>query len=113
LRSRTHLPPCRTDVRQRYRAPTTLTVRSRQDAYVRAQVLEQPAPAATGPLRAVDRERPAPGPGEVLVEVSACAVCRTDLQLCEGDLEARRLPIVPGHQIVGRISEVGEGVPRE
>lgn len=48
-----------------------------------------------------------PGPGEVLVEVEACAVCRTDLQLCEGDLAAHRLPIVPGHQAVGRVVEVG------
>ena len=44
-----------------------------------------------------------PGPDEVLIDVSACAVCRTDLQIVEGDLHARTLPIVPGHQIVGRI----------
>lgn len=44
------------------------------------------------------------------MEVAACAVCRTDLQLCEGDLVARRLPIVPGHQIVGRVANVGAGV---
>jgi propanol-preferring alcohol dehydrogenase len=48
--------------------------------------------------------------GEVCIEVSACAVCRTDLQLAEGDLAARRLPIVPGHQIVGRIVGHGPGV---
>jgi len=80
---------------------------------VRAQVLERPAPAAAGPLSLVERPRPAAGPGEVVVDVSACAVCRTDLQLCEGDLPARCLPIVPGHQVVGRIAEVGEGVDRD
>ena len=73
-------------------------------------VLEQPGPAATAPLVARDVPAPAPAAGEVLVRVAACAVCRTDLQLCEGDLEARRLPIVPGHQIVGVVEELGAGV---
>jgi propanol-preferring alcohol dehydrogenase len=53
---------------------------------------------------------PAPGQGELLLRVEACAVCRTDLQLAEGDLTARRLPIVPGHQAVGRVAAVGKGV---
>jgi propanol-preferring alcohol dehydrogenase len=53
---------------------------------------------------------PAPGRGELLIEVAACGVCRTDLQLAEGDLEARRLPVTPGHQAVGRVVAVGEGV---
>ena len=73
-------------------------------------VLEQPGPAATAPLMARDVPAPAPAAGEVLVRVAACAVCRTDLQLCEGDLEARRLPVVPGHQIVGVVEELGAGV---
>jgi propanol-preferring alcohol dehydrogenase len=77
---------------------------------VRAQQLRTPAPADERPLRAVALDDPVPGRGEVLVDVAACAVCRTDLQLCEGELEARRLPIVPGHQIVGRIAATGEGV---
>jgi propanol-preferring alcohol dehydrogenase len=62
------------------------------------------------PLRRVERPDPAPGPGELLIRVAACAVCRTDLQLCQGDLAAKRLPIVPGHQLVGRVEAVGEGV---
>ncbi len=55
---------------------------------------------------------PAPrlGDGDVLVEVEACAVCRTDLQLCEGDLVAQRLPLVPGHQVIGRVVALGAGV---
>ena len=52
----------------------------------------------------------APGPGELLLDVAACGVCRTDLQLAEGDLEARRLPITPGHQAAGRVAAVGESV---
>jgi propanol-preferring alcohol dehydrogenase len=80
------------------------------DGY-RAWRLEHPAPAsAVGPLVRVDGRRPSPGAGEVLIEVHACAVCRTDLQLAEGDLEARRLPIVPGHQVVGTVVELGPDV---
>ncbi len=51
-----------------------------------------------------------PGPDEIVIDVAACGVCRTDLQIVEGDLDARMLPIVPGHQIVGRVLRVGEGV---
>ncbi len=70
-------------------------------------VLESPAPVADAPLRPGTRA-PHPGPDELLLEVAACAVCRTDLQIVEGDLPARRLPIVPGHQVVGRVIEMGE-----
>jgi propanol-preferring alcohol dehydrogenase len=58
----------------------------------------------------VDRPAPEPGPGEVRIDVSACAVCRTDLQIAEGDLALRRQPVVPGHQIVGRVSARGPGL---
>lgn len=58
----------------------------------------------------MDLPTPEPGPGEVLIEVTACGVCRTDLQLAEGDLEARKLPIVPGHQVVGTVVALGEDV---
>ena len=77
---------------------------------MRAMLLEHPRPAADGPLRAATLPDPEPAAGEVVIDVAACAVCRTDLQLAEGDLPARRLPIVPGHQAVGRVSAVGEGV---
>jgi alcohol dehydrogenase, propanol-preferring len=76
----------------------------------RAMVLERAAPAAAGPLRAVPREPRDPGPGQLLLRVAACGICRTDLQLCEGDLAAHALPVVPGHQIVGRVEAVGAGV---
>lgn len=78
---------------------------------MRQMALARPGPATgRGPLLVEDRDEPRPGPGEVVIDVAACAVCRTDLQIAEGDLAARRLPIVPGHQVVGRISGRGEGV---
>jgi alcohol dehydrogenase, propanol-preferring len=77
---------------------------------VLAQRLHQPAKAAAAPLQLVELADPEPAADEILLEVAACAVCRTDLQLVEGDLDARRLPIVPGHQAVGRVSVVGADV---
>jgi propanol-preferring alcohol dehydrogenase len=61
------------------------------------------------PLRRVERALPRPGPGELLVEVSACGVCRTDLHVADGEIAAR-YPIVPGHEIVGRVRGIGEAV---
>ncbi|HEY3820343.1 MAG TPA: zinc-dependent alcohol dehydrogenase family protein [Polyangiaceae bacterium] len=75
-----------------------------------SMVLHAPGPASSRPLGLEARPTRAPGAGEVLLQVTACGVCRTDLQIAEGDLKARRLPIVPGHQIVGRVVTVGEGV---
>jgi alcohol dehydrogenase, propanol-preferring len=75
-----------------------------------ALVLEAPAPASEAPLLLRDLGRPKPGPDEILLRVAACGVCRTDLQIAEGDLVARRLPIVPGHQIVGRVEALGRDV---
>lgn len=78
---------------------------------MRVMALTSPTePTATGPLQRAERPDPEPGPGEVVVEVEACAVCRTDLQLAAGELPAHVLPIVPGHQIVGTIVAAGSGV---
>jgi propanol-preferring alcohol dehydrogenase len=77
---------------------------------VHGLILERPAPVGTAPLRLTDRPDDGVAPGELILSVAACAVCRTDLQLVEGDLEARRLPIIPGHQAVGRVDAIGEGV---
>jgi propanol-preferring alcohol dehydrogenase len=77
---------------------------------VRALVLDRPAPVSAGPLRPTEAPDPVAGPGELLVGVTACAVCRTDLQICEGDLPPRRLPTIPGHQAVGRVEAVGPAV---
>ncbi|MCX8092122.1 MAG: zinc-dependent alcohol dehydrogenase family protein [Verrucomicrobiae bacterium] len=73
---------------------------------MRAMVLEQPGQ----PLRLRDWPVPAPQPGQVLVRVSACAVCRTDLHVVDGELPNPKLPLIPGHEIVGRIAALGEGV---
>jgi alcohol dehydrogenase, propanol-preferring len=72
---------------------------------MRAMVLDRPG----RPL--VSRERPVPQPaaGEMLVEVSACGVCRTDLHVVDGELPRPKLPIVPGHEIVGRVAKLGSG----
>ena len=78
----------------------------------RAQVLSHPAPIATDRLELSEVDVPVPGTGEIAIDVAACGVCRTDLQLVEGDLPARRLPIVPGHQVVGRVAALGAGVDR-
>jgi propanol-preferring alcohol dehydrogenase len=67
-------------------------------------------PAAARPLDMTERPDREPGPGEVAIAVSACAVCRTDLQICEGDLAPKHFPIVPGHQLVGRVESTGQGV---
>jgi propanol-preferring alcohol dehydrogenase len=73
---------------------------------MQAMVLEAPGM----PLRSRRLPRPEPGPGEVLVAVSACAVCRTDLHVVDGELPDPRLPIIPGHEIVGHVAALGEGV---
>lgn len=77
---------------------------------MRAMLLDAPAPIGRHPLRAARHPVPAPGPGEVLVRVAACGICRTDLHLVEGELPLRRSPIVPGHQVVGRVERLGAGV---
>ncbi len=64
------------------------------------------------PLRAAELPRPAPGPGQVLLEVRACAVCRTDLHVVDGELADPALPLIPGHEIVGAVAELGDGVTR-
>ena len=63
-------------------------------------------------LRPVELPRPECGPGQILLKVSACGVCRTDLHILDGDLSEPRLPLVPGHEIVGTVAAKGEGVER-
>ncbi len=79
---------------------------------MRAWVVERPQSVDGGPLALVDRSRPTAGPGEVLIKVSTCGVCRTDLHLAEGDLAPRRAGVTPGHEVVGRVDSVGEGSTR-
>jgi propanol-preferring alcohol dehydrogenase len=69
-----------------------------------------PGPMASRPLRAVRRPVPDPAPGELLVRVTASAVCRTDLHLAEGDLPPKRPGVVPGHEVVGEVTALSEGI---
>ena len=64
-----------------------------------------------GPLQLEERPDLQPGPGDLLLRVEACGVCRTDVHILDGDLPGIRHPIVPGHEIVGIVEAVGEGVP--
>ena len=79
---------------------------------MKAMVLTANAPIASSPLQWCDVPTPAPGPGEVRIRVRACAICRTDLHVIEGDLPRQRLPIVPGHQIVGIVDALGPDCSR-
>jgi propanol-preferring alcohol dehydrogenase len=75
---------------------------------MRAMVLER----AREPLRPRQLPDPEPGPGQVLIAVRACGVCRTDLHIFDGELSRPKLPLVPGHQIVGTVAGAGEGAER-
>src|SRR5690242_15125556 len=79
---------------------------------MRAWAVEEPGPVARHPLAQVERPRPEPGSGEVVLRVSACGLCRTDLHLAEGDLPPRRPGTVPGHQVVGWVVAAGAGPRR-
>jgi propanol-preferring alcohol dehydrogenase len=79
---------------------------------MRAQVLHAAAPVAERPLVLEARPLPEPAANEVRVRVHACACCRTDLHVVEGELELSRLPVVPGHQVVGIVESLGDGCSR-
>jgi propanol-preferring alcohol dehydrogenase len=79
---------------------------------VKALLLRRNAPIETHPLEATDVPVPEPQRGEILVRVRTCAICRTDLHVIEAELAPRRLPLIPGHQIVGHIERTGEGAAR-
>ena len=75
---------------------------------MRAMVLSRPGE----PLREAELPQPGPGRGQVVVEVAACGVCRTDLHVVDGELPEAKLPLVPGHQAVGRVLAAGDGAER-
>lgn len=77
---------------------------------MRALCVNSARPIEDHPLMLVELPAPIPGPGELRLRVQACGLCRTDLHIIEGDLPLPTLPIVPGHQIVGTVDQVGEGV---
>jgi propanol-preferring alcohol dehydrogenase len=74
---------------------------------MKACIVDEPGPMDRHRLRFADAPLPTPGADEVLVRVHACGVCRTDLHIIEGELPVRRLPLIPGHQVVGEVTAVG------
>jgi alcohol dehydrogenase, propanol-preferring len=79
---------------------------------MRAWIVDRPGPIKSRPLQLVELPDPHPAPGQVRLRVLTCGVCRTDLHLAEGDLPPRRAGVVPGHEVVGIVDEIGEGSSR-
>ena len=79
---------------------------------MRAMAVHTPGPIETNPLSLVEVAQPEPGPGEILVRVKSCGVCRTDLHVAEGDLKPKHPRIVPGHEVVGVAESMGAGCRR-
>ncbi len=79
---------------------------------MKAMVLKEPRPVEQDPLEPVEVPLPEPGPDDVRLRIHACGVCHTDLHTVEGELALPRLPVVPGHQIVGNVESMGENVTR-
>src|ERR1700719_3871040 len=79
---------------------------------MQACILRSPAPIESNPLEMAEVPKPVPNGQQVLVRVSACAVCRTDLHVIEGELTPRKSPVTPGHQVVGVIEAAGERANR-
>jgi propanol-preferring alcohol dehydrogenase len=79
---------------------------------MRAMLLRAPGPVETAPLQPVELPVPEPGPGEVRLRVRVCGLCHTDLHTVEGDLSLPKLPLIPGHQIVGMVEARGPGANR-
>ncbi len=77
------------------------------NTFMRSWRVRRPGPIETGPLDAERTPVPVPGPGDLMVRVLACGVCRTDLHVAEGDLPVRRTGVVPGHEVVGEVVVVG------
>ena len=79
---------------------------------MKACLRHSPAPIESCPLELAEAPDPQPGPGELLVRVAMCGVCRTDLHVVEGELSPRKSPLIPGHQVVGTVEKLGQGARR-
>ncbi len=77
---------------------------------MKAMQIETPQPIERFPLVSIEREIPKPDQGQLLLQVSACGICHTDLHTVEGDIRPKQYPIIPGHQVIGRVKDIGEGV---
>ncbi len=101
-RSRVQIPPL---------TPSIFFVSLLCDSYlVKAVILNQAARIEDVALHAKDVDIPQAGPGDVLIRVKACGLCRTDLHIIEGDLPQRKLPVIPGHQVIGVVEQMGHEV---
>ena len=101
-RSRVQIPPL---------TPSIFFVSLLCDSYlVKAVIVNQAARIEDVALDTKDVEVPQAGPGDVLVRVKACGLCRTDLHIIEGDLPQRKLPVIPGHQVIGVVEQMGHEV---
>src|SRR5687767_13821181 len=87
-----------------------LSLRDPNRNVMRAMMLTQQEPMNQSPLVLREVDEPEPAANEVRIRVSVCAVCRTDIHIVEGDLALHRNPVIPGHQVVGRIDRVGVNV---
>ena len=83
-----------------------------EDSSMKAMILREARPIEEKPLEAVEMPAPTPRPDEIRIKVRACGVCHTDLHTVEGELALPRLPVIPGHQIVGVVDQLGANVTR-
>jgi propanol-preferring alcohol dehydrogenase len=79
---------------------------------MKAMLLKEPRPIEEKPLVMAEIERPTPGPREISLKILTCGICHTDLHIVEGELPSKKLPVIPGHQIVGTVEAVGKKVTR-
>jgi propanol-preferring alcohol dehydrogenase len=79
---------------------------------MKAMILKRFAAIDQNPLELVDLPIPEPEPGEILLRIKVCAVCHTDLHTVEGELPEVKLPIIPGHQVVGVVEKLGKNTSR-
>ena len=79
---------------------------------MKAMLLKEPRPIEEKPLVMAEIERPTPGPREISLKILTCGICHTDLHIVEGELPSKKLPVIPGHQIVGTVETVGKKVTR-
>ena len=79
---------------------------------MKAWIVEEQKPIEEKPMKLVEISNPEPGPGEIRIKVSYCGICRTDLHIAEGDIPLHKKPVIPGHEIVGVVDKIGEGVTK-
>ncbi|MEB3757116.1 MAG: zinc-binding alcohol dehydrogenase family protein [Desulfurococcales archaeon] len=79
---------------------------------MKAWIVEEQKPIEDKPMKLVEISNPEPGPGEIRIKVSYCGICRTDLHIAEGDIPLHKKPVIPGHEIVGVVDKIGEGVTK-